>query len=332
MRAYRTTGSDGGIALADVPEPSVRYSEALVDVHATSLNYRDLLNISDQAPFVPLSDGAGVVSAVGDGVTDVRVGDRVVIAFMPSWLDGPLDASKQSSALGAPGCDGVLREWISVPAKALVRLPDEMSFIDASALPCAAVTAWAALFERRALLPGETLLLFGTGGVSMFALNFAKKAGARVIITSSSDEKLQKALALGADETINYRTTPHWADRVIALTDGRGADLAIDVGGPATLNQTLDAVRYDGRISLMGVLTGFDGPVSTGTLLRKRITLQGIYVGPTPMLNDVVRARPKPVIDHVYAFEEAPKAFETLSLAKHVGKLVIQMPASSGRA
>lgn len=328
MRAYHTTGSEPKIKIVDDPEPELSPRAAIVDVHAASLNYRDLLNLDTDVPFVPLSDAAGVVRAIGDAVTHVRVGDRVAIGFMPGWLNGPLDAAKQASALGAVDHDGVLRERLSVPASALVPIPDDMSFAEASTLPCAGVTAWAALFERRPLLPGETVLLLGTGGVSIFGLHFAKMAGARVIITSSSDAKLDRARALGADATINYRATPQWADEVLKITDGRGADLAIDVGGPATLNHTLSAVKYDGRVSFMGVLTGFEGAISTATLLRKRITLQGIYVGPVAMLADVVRARPKPVIDRIFSFQDAPKAFDTLGSGAHFGKLVIAIPAS----
>ena len=182
-----------------------------------------------------------------------------------------------------------------------------------------------ALFERRPVQPGETVLLLGTGGVSIFGLLLAKRAGARVIITSSADEKLERARALGADETINYRTTPDWASEVLKLTDGLGADLALDVGGPGTLNSTLKAVRHDGRISLIGVLTGFSGEIDTASILRKRITLQGISVGPVASLAAVIKVGIKPVIDQVFAFEQAETAYDTMVAATHFGKLVIRI-------
>ena len=219
----------------------------------------------------------------------------------------------------------MLVERIAVPAAAAVSIPAAMSFEAAACLPCAGVTAWAALFERRPLYPGETLLLLGTGGVSILALDLAKRAGARVIITSRSDEKLSRARALGVDALINYADTPDWDVTVCDLTGGIGADLAIDVGGPATLNRTLRAVRADGRISLMGVLTGFAGEVDTATVLRKRITLQGIYVGPVTSLAGLIRSGVRPEIDRVFDFEEAEAAYAALVAADHFGKLVIKM-------
>ncbi|HEY0212902.1 MAG TPA: NAD(P)-dependent alcohol dehydrogenase [Paenirhodobacter sp.] len=200
-----------------------------------------------------------------------------------------------------------------------------MTFEEAATLPCAGVTAFSALFERRPLQPGETVLLLGTGGVSIFALQLAKLAGARVIITSSSDAKLERARALGADDVINYRSIPAWEDEVLRLTDDAGADLAVDVAGPVTLSQTLKATRFDGRISLMGVLTGFDGHVDTGAILEKRITLQGIYVGPVATLAALVRTGIKPQVDQVFPFAEAEAAYTALRDAEHFGKLVVNI-------
>lgn len=265
-----------------------------------------------------------MVEAVGTGVVGWASGDRVVIGFMPGWVEGPFSAAKQASSLGGERVDGVLAERIAAPASALVRLPDRISFEKAATLPCAGVTAWAALFERRGVQPGETVLLLGTGGVSIFALQLAKAAGARVIITSSSDAKLDRARALGADETINYRRIPDWDAEVLALTEGLGADLAVDIGGPDTLNSTLRAVRHGGRISLMGVLTGFAGQIDTAAILRKRITLQGIYVGSVEMLAGLVRTGVQPVIDRVFPFEEAEAAYSALEAAGHFGKLVVR--------
>ena len=325
MRAYHLSGETPRLTAMERPVPPAKAGEAVVRIVAASLNYRDLLQAKFSRGHIPLSDGAGVIEAVGADVEGWKAGDRVVIGFMPGWVEGPLTQKKAASALGGDGIDGVLAERIAVPVSGLVRIPDGMSFEEAATLPCAGVTAWAALFERRPVEPGETVLLLGTGGVSIFGLQLAKAAGARVIITSSSDEKLARARALGADETINYRMKPDWSEAVLTLTDGVGADLAIDVGGPGTLNSTLKAVRPDGRISLMGVLTGFGGEVDTASILRKRITLQGIYVGSVEMLGKLARTGVKPVIDKVFSFDEAETAYDGLAAAEHFGKLVITL-------
>lgn len=326
MRRYTLTGQQHPRLVLGTDE-TIRpgKGEIAVELRAASLNYRDLIVSGSVEGVVPLSDGAGVVAEVGEGVTDYTSGDRVVIGFMPHWVEGDISEAKKASSLGGLGMDGVLRERIIVPANGVVRMPEAMSFEAAATLPCAGVTAWSALFERRPLQPGETVLLLGTGGVSIFALQLAKLAGARVIITSSSDEKLERARALGADECINYKQTPDWENKVLELTGGEGADLAVDVAGPATLNKTLLAVRFGGRISLMGVLTGFDGPINTGVLLGKRITLQGIYVGPVSSLRALTKTRIAPQIDHVYPFEEAEAAYDALQAAGHFGKLVIRI-------
>lgn len=323
MRAYHLTGSIPRLRLVDIPDPVAGPGQVVVALSAASLNYRDTMQAKTETGLVPLSDGAGTIEAVGPGVSGWAPGDRVVIGFMPGWTDGEFSQAKQATSLGGGGIDGVLAERIAVPADGIVRLPDGMSFQQAATLPCAGVTAWAALFERRPVQPGETVLLLGTGGVSIFALQFAKAAGARVIITSSSDEKLARARALGADEVVNYRTTPDWAAAAVALTDGTGADFAVDVGGPGTLNSTLQAVRHGGRISLMGVLTGMGGEIDTVSILRKRITLQGIYVGSVAMLAALVRAGVTPVIDQEFPFDEAERAYDAMEAAGHFGKLVI---------
>ena len=326
MRRYRITGKDHPtVVLEDAEDPGPGPGELRVDLRAASLNYRDLVVATRFTDVVPLSDGAGVVSAIGRDVEGFSIGDRVVIGFMPKWTEGEFTEARKASSLGGPGVDGVLAEQIVVPATGVVRLPDSMSFEAASTLPCAGVTAWSALFERRPVQPGETVLLLGTGGVSIFALQLAKLAGARVIITSSSDDKLDRARALGADQLINYAARPDWEEEVLRLTGGIGADLAVDVAGPATLNKTLRATRFGGRISLMGVLTGFDGPVNTGAILEKRITLQGIYVGPVATLRALVNTGVVPEIDRVFPFEEADAAYAALRDAGHVGKLVVKI-------
>lgn len=326
MQRYTLTGdAHDRLALSKVDIRGPGAGEVAVDIQAASLNYRDLLVAQRDRGIVPLSDGAGVVSEVGEGVSNHSPGDRVVIGFMPDWVDGPITEAKKASSLGGQKVDGVLAERVVVPADGIVRIPDAMTFEHAASLPCAGVTAWCALFERRPVQPGETVLLLGTGGVSIFALKLAKMAGARVIITSSSDEKLARAKALGADHVVNYRKTPSWGDEVVRLTGGVGADLAVDVAGPATLNQTIRATRFDGRISLMGVLTGFNGPIETGALLGKRITLQGIYVGSVAALAAVVNSRIEPEIDRVFDFDRANAAYDALSDANHFGKLVIRV-------
>lgn len=325
MRAYHLTGQTATLKPVDLPDPSPGPGDVVVEIAAVSLNYRDLLVAGGTSGIVPLSDGAGVIVAVGRDVRDRRVGERVVVGFMPGWIEGSFSLAKQATSLGGEGVDGVLRERIAVSSAAVVPIPDLMSFEEAACLPCAGVTAWAALFERRPVLPGETVLLLGTGGVSIFALQLAKQAGARVVITSSSDEKLERARALGADETVNYARTPDWDAEVLRLTDGLGADLAVDVGGPATLNRTLNAVRADGRISLMGVLTGFSGQVDTAAILRKRISLQGIFVGSVAMLAALSRTRVTPVVDQVFGFDEAEAAYKALAAAGHFGKLVVRV-------
>ena len=326
MRRYMLTGSERPrVALGDGEEVSPGDGEIAVDLRAASLNYRDLVVANRFRDLVPLSDGAGVISSVGAGVERYKIGDRVVLGFMPHWVEGEFSAAKQASSLGGPGMDGVLTERIVVRATGVVRIPTAMTFEEAATLPCAGVTAWSALFERRPVQPGEIVLLLGTGGVSVFALQLAKKAGARVIITSSSDEKLERARALGADHVINYSKRPDWEDDVLKLTDGAGVDLAIDVAGPSTLNKTLRATRYGGRVSLMGVLTGFDGPVDTGVILEKRITLQGIYVGSVAALRSLTQAELKPQIDRVFQFEDADKAYNALQEARHFGKLVVKI-------
>lgn len=245
---------------------------------------------------------------------------------MPTWLDGQLTAEHQAGSLGGD-VDGMLAEKVLLPASGVVHVPEHLDFAEAATLPCAAVTAWYALFVGASVAPGDTVLLLGTGGVSIFALQFAKLAAARVIITSSDDEKLARAKQLGADHGINYRTYPEWHEQVLKLTDGRGADHAVEVGGPGTLNRTLQSVRFSGSVSLMGVLTGLADKVDTGAILHRNIRLQGTYVGSVAMFRAMNRAieqhRLSLVIDRRFAFEEAPQALEYLRDGRHFGKVVV---------
>jgi len=316
-----------------VPEPGPH--EALVRVRAASLNYRDLLVVEGKynprmkLPRVPLSDGAGEIAAVGTDVADWKPGDRVVIPFFPAWREGALTREKAASALGGD-VDGVLREYVTVPADCLLPLPEHLDFIQAAALPCAAVTAWNGLFIAGALQPGQTVLLQGTGGVSLFGLQLAHAAGARVILLSSSDAKLERARELGADETINYKTEPDWEKKVLELTGGEGVDLTLEVGGSGTLPKTLRATQHGGRISLIGVLAGGGGDLQIFPILHKMLAVHGIYVGSRAMFVDLnrflIRQQVVPVIDRVFDFAETSAALHYFREGQHFGKVCVTFP------
>ena len=327
----RSTGTPGGLTRArrDIPVPGP--GQVVVTVRAASLNYRDLLILRGQyqnlsLPIIPLSDGSGSVEAVGPGVTRFKTGDRVAAIFNQSWIDGP--APRRPVALGGD-IDGMLAEQVLLPEGGLVRIPETLSFEEAATLPCAAVTAWNALFVKGGLRPGQSVLVQGTGGVSLFALQFAKMAGARVIITSSSDEKLEKVKHLGADAGINYRTRPEWDQEVLALTDGEGVDHVIEVGGAGTLLRSLSAVRREGHVAVIGLLSGGNVGMPIFPLLGKQIRLQGVYVGSRAhfeeMLSAIALARMHPVIDRVFAFDEAPLAYQTMESGHFVGKLCLRL-------
>ena len=329
MRIHELGGPDG-LRLDELPEPRPGAGEVAVRVRATSLNYRDLMMVRGQynpklaLPIVPLSDGAGEVSAVGQGVTRFKPGDRVASAFMPGWVSGAPNEAKARSALGGGGA-GMLAETVVLPAEGVVAVPDHLSFEEAATLPCAAVTAWHALVVEGQLKAGDTVLVQGTGGVSVFALQFARLHGARVIATSSSDEKLQRMLALGASDGINYKTTPDWDKAALKLTGGEGVDHVVEVGGVGTLNKSLRVAKMGGRVSLIGVLTGGSAEVGIFPVLMKNLRVQGIYVGSVGMFELMNRAialhAMKPVIDRVFPFEEAAEdrdAFLALSLRFYV--------------
>lgn len=337
MRAYELIDGDSLDAIAivdrDAPEPGP--GEVAIDVKACSLNYRDVLIAKGTYPalgrttgVIPLSDGAGSVSAVGDGVTALSVGDRVAGAFMPEFSSGVLTPGIQAGSLGG-AVDGMLAETVVLPAHGVVKLPDHLSFQEAATLPCAGVTAWYANFVGGAIKPGDTVLLLGTGGVSVFSLQFDKMAGAKVIITSSSDDKLKRASDLGADHVINYRSNEDWQTEVLDITGGVGADHAVEVGGPGTINRTLEAIRYGGSISLMGVLTGMADAVATGLILSKNIKIQGTYVGNVDAFREMNRAIDlhgmKPVVSETFPLEEATEALAFLESAQHFGKVVIDV-------
>ncbi len=334
MKAYEIADANGIDSLEPVERPTPRPAptEVLIRVRATSLNYRDLATVKGAAaargirlPLVPLSDGAGEVVEVGPSVKRFKPGDRVAAIFMQSWLAGSPLSSYGRSALGG-AIDGMLTEYIALDEDGLVRIPDYMSFEEAATLPCAAVTSWNALVTLGRITAGETVLVMGTGGVSIFALQFARIHGARVIATSSSDAKLVRLRELGASGVINYKTTPEWDARVLELTGGDGVDHVIEVGGAGTLAKSIRAVKLGGRISLIGLLSG-GGQIDPMPILRKSITLQGIFVGSREMFEEMNRAMEingvHPAIDRVFPFEQTREAYRHLESGAHFGKVCI---------
>ncbi len=323
------------LRVAELDKPSPGQKEVLVRMRAASLNFRDLIVAQVGLPgaqqdrrLIPLSDGAGEVVATGPGVTRWREGDRVVSSFFQDWLDGRFLPGHMQSALGG-AIDGVAAEFRVFPETALARMPAHLSFEQGATLPCAALTAWHALFEKAPLLPGETVLVLGTGGVSIFALQFARIAGANVIATSSSDEKLQRMKQLGAAGLINYRTHPDWDQPVLELTGGAGVDQVIEVGGAGTFARSLTAARTGGRVSLIGRLTGIEHRVDPRPIMAKGLTVQGIYVGSVAMLERMIRSinasQIEPVIDRSFALDDIADAYAYLESARHIGKVVIQI-------
>jgi NADPH:quinone reductase-like Zn-dependent oxidoreductase len=308
--------------------------EVLLDVKAFSLNYRDLMVIKGlynpnlTLPATPISDAAGVVAAVGAGVQRVKIGDRVTSHFIADWLDGPVRGEYVQTTLGTPGA-GLAAEQVVLPAEAVVPMPAGYTFTQAATLPIAALTAWSALRTVTHVGSGQTVLTLGTGGVSIFALQLAKQMGARVIITSSSDEKLAWARDLCADETINYRTRPDWAEAVLDMTGGVGVDLTVENGGPGTLNQTLRATRAGGTIALLGALTGRKGEITTGLILMKRLTIAGIFVDSRAKFEEMNRfieaQQVRPVIHRTFPFEAFPEALRLMEAGGHFGKIVVEV-------
>jgi len=324
-------------ANADTPAPqasSLLPGQVLVRVHALSLNYRDLMVVNGRynpklrMPRVPCSDGAGEIVSVGQGVTQWKPGDRVAGIFMQKWLDGAPDSKKVKGALGGD-IDGMAATEVVLPETGLVRIPDHLSYQEAATLPCAAVTAWNALFTVSEIKPGRTVLIEGTGGVSIFALQFAKLAGARVLGISSSDEKLERAKALGLDAGLNYRTTPDWEKWALEQTDGEGVDLVVEVGGAGTLPRAIKAVRPWGVVAQIGVLSGTSEPMDVRPILSRQIRIHGVYVGSRTdflaMNAAITQAQLKPVIDRVFAFADLPGALRHMEGASHFGKIVVSV-------
>jgi NADPH:quinone reductase-like Zn-dependent oxidoreductase len=335
MQAYQIIPGENidGLRCVQLPDRPLATGEVRVRVHAVSLNYRDLMvasgnylvNVDD--PIIPCSDGAGEVLEVGHGVTRLQPGDRVVASFFPCWHDGPTAQEKIRHSLGGD-IDGMLASEVLLDQDVLVRIPDALSYVDAATLPCAGVTAWNAIFvSSNQVKPGDTVLLLGTGGVSVLGLQLAKAAGLRAIITSSSDDKLRRALALGADHAINYNTTPEWHEEVLRATAGMGANVVLEVGGKGTVNRSVLAAGMGGTVAIIGGVSGFGGEVNPVALLSGAKRMVGIFVGSRAMLEDVMRfaaaVRLSPVVDRVFPFDQAADAYRYMESGSHFGKVVI---------
>jgi NADPH:quinone reductase-like Zn-dependent oxidoreductase len=333
MKLYEITEPKGidSLRLTERPTPKPGLGEVLVRVRATSLNYRDLALIKGglarmmKLPLIPVSDGAGDVAEVGPGVRRLKQGDRVAGVFTQGWLAGPPYAGMYTTSLGG-GVDGMLAEYVVLHEEGLVDVPAYMTYEEAASLPCAAVTSWNALVVEGHLKAGDIVLVMGTGGVSIFALQFAKMYGARVIATSSSDAKLKRLREMGASDVINYKSTPNWDEKVLELTGGLGVDHVVEIGGAGTLPKSINAVKAGGVVSLIGILSGA-GQIDPMALLFKQARLQGILVGSREMFEAMNRAmsvtQVRPVIDKVFAFSEAREAYRYLESGAHFGKVCI---------
>ena len=318
------------LEFAERPTPQPGPGEVLVRVHAISLNYRDLLMVKGlynpklKLPRIPCSDGAGEVAAVGDGVTRWKTGDRVAGIFMQNWLDGPLTPAKAKGALGGD-IDGMLAEYVVLRDTGLVKLPEHLSYAEAATLPCAAVTAWNAL-ATGSLKPGATVLILGTGGVSIFALQLARMMGVRVLGISGSDAKLERARSLGLDAGLNYRETLAWDRWALEQTGGEGVDLVVEVGGMGTLLRSLGAIRMGGVIAQIGVLAGAAEPLPLALILHKQARIQGIYVGSRKdfeEMNKAITLTGLHPVAEIFPWSQAREVMSRMEAASHFGKLVL---------
>lgn len=336
MKRYEIVSATGfdGLKLTERPTPRPGPRQIVVRVRAASLNYRDIMIVSGgymrglPFPIVPLSDGAGEIAEIGAEVTRLKAGDRVAGIFFQRWLAGPVKPDIQEAALGGTA-DGMLTEYALLDAEGVVRIPDHLSYAEAATLPCAALTAWHGLIEAGGLKAGDTVLLLGTGGVSVFGLQLARLAGAATVIISSSEEKLERARALGAGETINYRRNPDWQNRVGEVTGGRGVDHVLEVVGAATMARSLAALRVGGHVAIIGARAGQAGEIDRQLVLRKGLRITGINVGSRAMFEAMNRAitanRLHPAIHRTYPFTEAIAAYRDFAAASHFGKVVITL-------
>jgi NADPH:quinone reductase-like Zn-dependent oxidoreductase len=337
MRAFQLPKGGAGIdALVQVerPDPKPAYRQILVKVKACSLNFRDLAiargsyRMAVRESLIPLSDGAGEVVEIGSGVTRVKVGDRVAGNFFQRWNGGEPAPDVHKSALGG-GIDGMLADYALLEEDGVVKIPAHLSLEEGATLPCAALTVWHAMMEHAKLKAGDTVLLQGTGGVSIFGLQFARAMGIRAIITSSSDEKLTRAKALGAAFGINYRTTPDWDKAAMEFTGGKGVDHVVEVGGAATLTRSFGAIRVGGKVTLIGGLSGGATELNPALIFARRANVQGISVGSTQMfeaMNRAIEANAiKPVVDKVFGFDDVQTAYRHMAAGAHFGKIVIRL-------
>lgn len=334
MKAVKigATAGLGHLEVVELPEPQAPGpGEMRVRIHASSLNYHDYSVAKNGGPAhvgrILMSDGAGVVEQVGRGVTEFNVGDRVVSTFFPTWLDGePTEGS--FATVPGDGVDGYACEIVVRPVTWFTHAPKGFSFAESATLTTAGLTAWRALVGDGHVKAGDAVLVLGTGGVSMFALQFAKAMGASVVVTSSSDDKLARARQLGADHTINYKSVAEWGDAVLGWSGGRGVDHVIELGGPGTVAQSIRAARVGGHISLIGTLTGYAGQIPTAALMIKQIRLQGLIVGSRKQQQQMIRALAvtsvRPVIDRTFALEELAEAFRFQGTGNHFGKICVE--------
>ena len=334
MKAIEAQGDWGidHLATVEQPDPTPGPGQIVVAMKAASLNYRDLLTVEGKGgaklPLIPFSDGAGEVIAVGSGVTRVKQGERVCPIFFQTWIDGPVDAKKRARALGG-SAPGVLQEKMLLDAQGVTPFPAHLSYLEAATLPCAGLTAWRGLVNEAKVQAGQWVLVQGTGGVSIFALQFAKAMGCKVVVTSSSDQKLEHARKLGADVTINYQTNPNWAKAALEATGG--VDCVIEVGGAGTFNQSLEAAKVGGAIVVIGLLSGVAQQIFVPTIFGKNLHIHGISVGSREQFEAmnafITQHKIKPVVDRVYPWAKVQDALKAMKSGSHFGKICLEFQA-----
>lgn len=335
MRVFQIEGDWGmeNLNLSRRPEPTAGPGQVLVRMKASSLNYRDLVvpgrgygSYTGNLPLIPVSDGSGVVSAVGDGVTRVAVGDRVCPSYFQRWISGEPDLERLTQSLGGP-IDGTMTETMCLSEQGVVKVPDHLSDVEAASLPCAALTAWSALTMNGGTKPGDRVLVQGCGGVALFAVQFAKLLGAHVTVITSSEERMERVRQMGADAVVNYRAVPEWAKATRDITAGRGYDLIVELGGEKTLPQSLRCIRPGGVIAMIGILSGSSMATALGLIITRQVRLQGVTVGNRDGFEAMMRAiqqhKLKPVVDRTFAFEELKDAMAYLKSGVQFGKVCI---------